>query len=474
MNGISLRLLQFDRFCVDLARGSLRSGDQDIPLRPKSFDVLCHLARNAGRLVSKGELDQAIWPNVAVTDASLVQCIRELRDKLGDRERRLIKTVHRRGYMLDAVVTEVDTAGPPPVTEMPAVDAASQAAETIADRSSVAAEPPPAVPKPVTTGRKGSIPSWAVATALVFLLAASGGAYSLIRPALLSTFAQSDADTFTVFRDCDECPEMIVLPAGGFDMGLAEEGASKSEGSLRRVTIPRPIAVGRFEITVGQFASFVDQARLQAGRRCNIVVGSGTSLNHRMEHEANFREQPGVEITASHPAACISWHDAKAYVAWLARRTGKPYRLLSEAEWEYAARGGTSGEFSFEGGAARICEFARFADLDSPFPDRSTCHSNNSARGPLPVGSLKPNPWGLYDVHGNVWEWVEDCWSNDPELVPVDGTALKRSGDCEVGVLRGGSWISAVRRLNVGFRFDNLTRARHHSIGLRVGLTIER
>src|SRR3954466_2421834 len=100
MNENRQKALQFDRFHIDPARGSLRAGDQDIALRPKTYEVLCYLANNAGRLVAKRELDDAVWPNIAVTEASLIQCIRELREKLGDNERRLIKTVHRRGYML--------------------------------------------------------------------------------------------------------------------------------------------------------------------------------------------------------------------------------------------------------------------------------------------------------------------------------------------------------------------------------------
>src|SRR5262249_8097480 len=122
-------------------------------------------------------------------------------------------------------------------------------------------------------------------------------------------------------------------------------------------------------------------------------------------------EHPGYETTGSHPAVCISWHEAQSYVAWLQRRTGKAYRLPTEAEWEYAARAGTTTRYSSGNDESAICAYARFADLSSQFGWHDACHSELVAYGAAPVGSLKPNPWGVFDMHGNVWEWVEDCWT---------------------------------------------------------------
>jgi formylglycine-generating enzyme required for sulfatase activity len=160
---------------------------------------------------------------------------------------------------------------------------------------------------------------------------------------------------------------------------------------------------------------------------------------------ASFRHQPGYEITGSHPAGCLNWHDAQAYVGWLKRRTGKPYRLPTEAEWEYAARADTTTNFSFGDEGSRLCDYAHFADLSSPFAWRACCRSPVAATGPLKVGQLKPIPWGLYDIHGNVWEWVEDCWTPDPSKIPRDGSAFLNADKCEMGVVRGGAWSPSLR-----------------------------
>jgi formylglycine-generating enzyme required for sulfatase activity len=120
-----------------------------------------------------------------------------------------------------------------------------------------------------------------------------------------------------------------------------------------------------------------------------VVTGAGKGVKLHDVTEATFRQQPNMNVTEKHPAACVSWYDAKAYVAWLAATTGKPYRLPSNAEWEYAARAGTSGPYSFQGGVAQLCEYARFADLDSPFAYAPACHDNHLERGPLAVGQLK-------------------------------------------------------------------------------------
>ncbi len=388
--------LRFDRFTLDLMRGSLRIGDQEIDLRPKTFEVLRYLARNAGRLVPKQELAEAVWPNVYVSDNSLAQCIRELRDKLGDDEHRLIKTVHRRGYLLDAAVM---TAGPQrPLAEITAAGEAPLV---------------PTADVPVGNGAGGGgLPAgsrprvtrvfqWrvvGVATAVLILVALAS--VSLLpratmpigdsgqQPAKLSTTAAVAPSPRPTFKDCDVCPEMVELPPGAFVMGSPEGEPRRlqTEGPQRPVVIAKRFALGAYEVTVDQFAAFVAETGYAVGETCDAI--DMAALRPQMTNApwhtvaATFRH-PGFEVSGSHPAVCVSWHDAKAYAAWLSRRTGKPYRLATEAEWEYAARASTGTSFSFGDDDAELCQYVKFADLGSPFPWGGGC------RGTAPTARLR-------------------------------------------------------------------------------------
>ena len=187
-----------------------------------------------------------------------------------------------------------------------------------------------------------------------------------------------------VFRDCAECPEMVVVPAGSFVMG--SDGRFKYERPSRRVTIGRPFAMGRFELTFEEWQACVDD--------------DGCEKNPD-DHKWGRGRRPAINIT---------WHEARGYAAWLSRKTGHTYRLPSEAEWEYAARAGTATEYSWG---------------DAVGTDNANCRTCAPviSHETYPVGSYAPNPWGLYDVHGNVWEWVEDCWSPNHESAPTDSAA---------------------------------------------------
>ncbi|HWO37718.1 MAG TPA: winged helix-turn-helix domain-containing protein, partial [Candidatus Acidoferrum sp.] len=238
------RALRFDRFVLDLARGCLRAGDHDVELRPKAFEVLCYLAENAGRLVTKQELYEAVWPNVVVSDDSIAQCIRELRSKLGDVDHKLIKTVSRRGYLLDATVS-------------------TEAAQHLPDGSAVAlseaTQTQPGMPQRVRTIRSHKLRAWAVALA-VLLCAAWSATYlagwpmplaNSGHPGLANNAAGAQQPRGS-FRDCGDCPEMVALPAGEFMMGSpeSERGHLDVEGLPRPVVIPKAIAIGKFEVTV--------------------------------------------------------------------------------------------------------------------------------------------------------------------------------------------------------------------------------
>src|SRR5262245_12081777 len=449
------RVLHFDKFSLDLARGCLRTGDQEIELRPKAFEVLRHLAENAGRLIAKQELYDAIWPNVIVSDDSIAQCISELRSKLDDDEHSLIKTVSRRGYLLDTTVT-------------------AAAPQRLPDKAGAAAPGVPQAqrtPQAVNSSTVYGPRVWA-ALATLFLSVVSGATYLLGTPSL-SGPRQVPGGLQPGFQDCETCPEMVMLPAGEFLMGspASELGHLDVEGLPRHVAIPKRIAIGKYEVTVDQMSVFTAETGITVGASCHVIADPSRTVASWSEPDASL-QHPGFEITGSHPAVCISWHEAQSYVAWLQRLTGKPYRLPTEAEWEYAARAGTKTRYSFGNDETELCAYARFADLASQFGWRDGCRSELVAYGPAPVGRHKPNPWGLFDMHGNVWEWVEDCWTPHPEEIPVNGSAHSRPKNCEIGVIRGGSFAAGSRRARSAIRSPLRTAKHIYNTGFRVALTL--
>ena len=447
------RVLYFDRFLLDLARGCLRIGDQDLELRPKTFEVLKYLATNAGRLVAKQELYDAVWPNVIVSDDSIAQCIRELRSRLGDDDHSLIKTVSRRGYLFDTVVT---SAAPQSSVDSGATSTASVPAAHSAPRHG-------------NTSPMHALRLWA-AIATVFISVVWGATFLLGSTA---SFTGAQLGSLPSFKDCSACPDMIVLPTGEFLMGspASENGHIDVEGLPRRVTISQRIAIGKFEVTVEQMSAFIAETGMNVGGSCHLIPDPGRTVAIWSEPTASMLA-PGFDITPSHPAVCISWHEAQSYVAWLHRRTGKPYRLPTEAEWEYAARAGSTARYSFGNDETALCGYARFADLGSQFGWGDGCRSNVATYGTTPVGILKPNPWGLFDMHGNAWEWVEDCWTPNPQKMPVDGSAFSRPGSCEIGVIRGGSFAAGSRRVRSAIRSPVRTTKHFYNSGLRVALSL--
>ena len=446
------RVLYFDRFSLDLARGCLRMGDQDLELRPKTFEVLRFLAINAGRLVAKQELYDAVWPNVIVSDDSIAQCIRELRSRLGDTDHKLIKTMSRRGYLLDAVVT---TEAPPSIDAKPIS----------------IAPPPPAGPsdRPASMSPVHGPRLWAAIITL-FISVVWGATFLLGSSASLTG---PHVGSLPSFKDCSFCPDMIVLPTGEFMMGSPtnENGHTDVEGSPRRVNVSKRIAIGKLEVTIEQISAFMAETRMTVGGSCQPIIDPSRAVATWGEPSVSMLS-PGYDVTPSHPAVCISWHEAQAYVAWLQRRTGKPYRLPTETEWEYAARAGTSTRYSFGNDETSLCDYARFADLGSQFGWGDGCRSNAASYGTTPVGALKPNPWGLFDMHGNAWEWVEDCWTPNPQEMPIDGSAFSRPGSCEIGVIRGGSFAAGSRRVRSAVRAPVRTTKHFYHIGLRVALSL--
>ena len=246
-------------------------------------------------------------------------------------------------------------------------------------------------------------------------------------------------------RDCDQCPEMVVVPGGSFIMGSPtnELGRSDAEGPQRQVTIAHAFAVGRYEVTFEEWDA------------CIADGGCG-----------GFRSQDWGIGRGRRPVFQVSWNDAHMFVAWLRKKTGKAYRLLTEAEWEYSARAGTTTRFSW-GGQAPAC--INGAVNGAKFDDGNSC----SANGTSPVGSFSPNGFGLYDMHGNVWEWVEDCAKVSYAGMRRDGAAVgDRDGTCS-RVKRGGSWGSEATRLRSASRSWVSREDRHTGNGFRVARSLQ-
>ena len=227
------------------------------------------------------------------------------------------------------------------------------------------------------------------------------------------------------FKECDVCPRMVVVPAGTFLMGSPsdEEGRNKNEGPVHEVAIANPFAVGTLKVTVDQFEEFVRATGHRFPEKCWTRPASFWG-----EAAASFRK-PGFLQTAAHPVVCAGWRDAGAYVAWLSSKTGKRYRLLTEAEWEYVARAGTQSTFPWNAGR-----------LPEEFGNCTHCTKkwNNAT---LPAGSFKANAFGLFDILGNASELLEDCYMPSYAGSRTDGSA-RATGVCESRVIRGASWSS--------------------------------
>ena len=269
-----------------------------------------------------------------------------------------------------------------------------------------------------------------------------------------------------VFRDCANCPEMVVVPAGSFIMGSppSEEWRDNDERPQRRVTIPAPFAVGVHEVTRGEFARFAAADRRDAGSRCFVRTESGYPYVGRSE---NWRS-PGFPQTDNHPAVCVSWDDAQAYVGWLSRKTGHEYRLLSESEWEYAARARTGTTRFWGDSDARQCSYANGADASTWISYAAECNDGHAQTSP--VGRFRANGWGIHDMIGNAGEWVEDCWHRNYAQAPSDDSAWLREGggDCSSRVVRGGSWRGYSANLRSASRDEMRSGIRDNSTGFRV------
>lgn len=288
----------------------------------------------------------------------------------------------------------------------------------------------------------------AIAAAVVFGAGAVLGVWIFLSPT---------PKPLDVFRDCRQCPEMVSLPGGTFRMGvsLLNEDGWISEIPQRPVTVRRH-ALGKYPITRGEFAVFARET----GRALAGCFGYSRKTEKWDTHPEADWSQPGFNQSDDHPAVCVSWDDAKAYAAWLSRKSGKEYRLPSEAEWEYGARAGTTTAYFW---GAEIGKNRAACD---------GCGSQWDMVQPAPVGAFPANPFGLHILTAGAREWVEDCWHDNYVGAPGDGDPWVADGDCARRVQRGGTWVLGPKNARAAQRSSDAKANRNGSVGFRLARSL--
>jgi formylglycine-generating enzyme required for sulfatase activity len=319
---------------------------------------------------------------------------------------------------------------------------------------------------------------------LAWLALAANGISTAAQPV---PSAQSPANPAApvVFGDCRDCPDLVVIPAGHAKLGSTGEERARSgiiplfgdrEGPPYEVTFIAPFAIGRTEVTRGQYRAFAEATHRAPGPSCGVHDAATDGWGPKPGYNWT---NPGFAQDDSHPAVCISYNDAVAYTNWLSERTGKAYRLPSDAEWEYAARGGTSttwywGDAPETGcGIANILAMGTVQALGNPksLANRMVCA--NARNFTVPVASYPPNPFGLYDTAGNAFEWAADCNSPDNTTARTDGSA-RTDGDCSRHYLKGGAFHTPFWLTRPAVRGAPLPADVHmFAIGFRVARSID-
>jgi formylglycine-generating enzyme required for sulfatase activity len=274
---------------------------------------------------------------------------------------------------------------------------------------------------------------------------------------------------------------MIRVPAGTFIAGSGKEETDAAgfpaelaarEQPARRIRVEKSFRIARHEVTRGEFARFARETdRSMAGPCSYLADGPANRWESDLAHDW---VNPGFDQTDAHPVVCVTIADAKDYAAWLSRKSGRRFRLPSSAEWEYAARAGTTGPYWWGGSAEALCRYANVADAS-----RARAHN----RGVIdrakfvpcddghvftaPVGSFRANPWGLHDVIGNVWEWTLDCAEQRQAGAPADAS-LRLGGDCTSRINRGASWTNSPKYVRIAVQHPDLADARTTVLGFRL------
>ena len=264
--------------------------------------------------------------------------------------------------------------------------------------------------------------------------------------------------------------ELVDIPGGTFRMGDLSGDGDDDEKPVHSVTVPA-FSMGKHEVTVGQFRRFVEASGYRTDAERNADGNAGCwSLKSGDDWDwvsGRSWRNPGFSVGDDHPAVCVSWNDAEAFVEWLGAQTGQAFRLPTEAEWEYAARAGSSTKYYFGNSESQLCRYGNHADSSTDFDWRNETCSDGVGKRTATVGRYQPNSYGLNDLHGNVWEWAQDCWNDSYAGAPTDGRAWTL-GDCSRRVIRGGAWGDAPRYLRAADRYRYASAGRSGGVGFRL------
>jgi formylglycine-generating enzyme required for sulfatase activity len=283
------------------------------------------------------------------------------------------------------------------------------------------------------------------------------------------------------FSDCEDCPDMVMLPAGTYLMGTAVADRlidprtgrpATNDSPQHEIHISAPFAIGKYEVTVAEFRAFVAETGYATIDRC---MEFSKKDSFEIRDDINW-DNPGFAQAETAPVGCVSFFNAEAYANWLSAKTGKPYRLPTEAEWEYAARAGSTTSYYWGNDTSDTCKFANVRSEGTPAISKRQAEAdkavgfpcNDGATQSSPVGSYRANDFGLHDMQGNTWEWVADCNHKNYDDAPNDGSAWLDTKACRFGVIRGGSYLNLVERSTTTVRAGRPRSGGATNMGFRV------
>ena len=270
---------------------------------------------------------------------------------------------------------------------------------------------------------------------------------------------------------------MVPIPLGQFKMGDLIGDGRDDEKPIQVISIEKPIAVAKFPITVGSFRNFVAATGFVTGAEAEPEKGCWG-----VKQDLTIGWLPGENWQSNrlnqdedHPVVCVSWNDAQAYIDWLTTKTGFTYRLPTEPEWEYAARGGATGKYFYGDDASKVCQYINHADnqmIKAWQADTGVSTCDDGYLTTSPVGHYPANEFGLYDTYGNVWEWVSNCYQSSLEGIEAV-PSTETNSECEEHTLRGASWASQTVGITSSYRNSGAARVRTVDYGFRVVRELE-